>query len=107
MKKENKKLHDDFIKILKDYKKLLDKEKELCKFGITPEFFNDHHEVLRNQFKSTMSTEEVDWLDWWMFDADFGQNKNIANSVVINKRKYDLETYDEFVKFLFSFRNKK
>ncbi len=101
---KNKKLKSDFVKILNEYKKLLAKENELSKHGISYDFFNDHHELLKNVLGVALDKQEMDWFDWWAFEAEFGDNKSIANSVSINNRSFTLETPEEFVDFLFDKR---
>ena len=103
MKKEiNKK---EIINILKKYKEVINIEMKLSGI-INIEIFSDHNQLFNLLFNSIFDKEQFDWLEWWVWESNFGEKLEIANSVTINKRKYELDTYEKFVDFLIYDKNR-
>ena len=94
-----------FVEIIKKHIEVNELELRACSFHIAPEMFTTHQQLFELYISMFLSKERADWLSWWMYEADFGKNKSIANSALINGRKFELETPEEFVNFLFDDRN--
>ena len=94
-----------FVEILKKHMEVDDFELKMSSYHIQPEMFLLHQQLLELYVSLFLSEEKAEWLIWWMYDADFGRKKSIANSASIKGRKFELETPEDFVKFLFDKRN--
>ena len=96
---------EKLIAILKKHIDINDFELKAKAFHINYEMFLLHQQLIEQYIDISFSKDRADWLYWWMYEADFGKNKSIANSVVINNLRFELETPEQFVEFLMDDRN--
>lgn len=94
-----------FVGILKKHIEVYEFESKTYSCHIQPEMFMLHQQLLELYIGLFLSKEKAEWLYWWMYEANFGKNKSIANSASINGRQFELETPEDFVDFLFDKRN--
>jgi len=95
---------ETFKKAIEAIKKQSEKELKFCKAledimdgHFVPEMSSNILEALLSCLKDIFNDRE-DWVDWWIYDKDFGKNKKLT--VYKKGKEIKLDTVEDLYNFL-------
>jgi len=66
--------YTEFLKIGLTLQKLSRRSQSLYKLGLdVVEFENPYHEVINDLLKQVFNEKQVDWVEWFFWENNFGQ----------------------------------
>lgn len=97
----------EILKTLKEEDEKCDKLRNVMNdlYGIPNGRYVDFYPTLKLQTEiikllSSLTKDESSWIEYFVYDCDYGENKKYANSVEAEDRKIPLNTFEDLYNLL-------
>jgi len=93
---------------LKELLNLLETDKNQDNSFIASEYKDNLHKAINILFQEAFNKPQYEWIDWWMWEADFGKKTELTknSSQKTSKAEIAVDSFDNLWKVL-KFLNKK